>query len=170
MTSSPNALRLYIVRHGETEWSLSSQHTSRTEIDLTKKGEEGATQVGNRLRGVCFSHVFSSPRLRAQRTCFLAALPTNAEIEPDLTEWDYGDYEGRRSVEIRQENPDWNIFIDGCPHGETPAQVSSRADRLITELRALRGNIALFSHGQFSCVLAARWIGLSVLEDRCFIR
>jgi broad specificity phosphatase PhoE len=166
--SSPDRLRLYIIRHGETEWSLSKQHTSRTEIGLTQRGEEEAMQAGERLGTVPFSHVFTSPRQRAQRTCALAGLPTDADIEPDLIEWDYGDYEGRRSIEIRQESPNWNLFIDGCPHGETPAQVSSRADRLIVNLRTLRGNIALFSHGQFACVLAARWIGLSVLEAQHF--
>ncbi len=161
-------LRLYFVRHGETEWSLSGQHTGRTEVPLTARGEEGARELAPVLAGVAFARVLTSPRLRAQRTCALAGLGAKAEIDQDLAEWDYGDYEGRRSSEIHQERPGWNVFRDGCPNGESPAQVSDRADRLLASLRGLSGNIALFSHGHFGRVLATRWIGLPVIEGQHF--
>ena len=161
-------LRLYLVRHGETEWSLSGQHTGRTDIPLTARGEEGARRLAPGLRETPFSHVLTSPLQRARRTCELAGLASTAVIEQDLAEWDYGDYEGRRSVDIRKQRPGWNVFRDGCPGGETTAQVSHRADRLITHLDAMDGNVALFSHGQFGCVLAARWIGLPVAEGQHF--
>jgi broad specificity phosphatase PhoE len=167
--SSAQPLSLYLVRHGQTKWSLSRQHTGRTDIPLTDQGEQDARRLGERLRAVSFSHVFSSPMQRAQRTCTLSGLPSVAEIEPDLSEWDYGDYEGERTVDIRKKQPDWNIFRDGCPKGEMPTQVSARADRLIARLRTLEGNVALFSHGQFSCVLGARWIGLPVIDGPHFL-
>jgi broad specificity phosphatase PhoE len=161
--------RLYLVRHGETAWSLSGQHTGRTDIPLTEKGEQDARELAERLRGVNFSHVFTSPLQRARRTSELAALNRAAEIEPDLAEWDYGDYEGLRSGDIRKARPDWNVFQDGCPRGDSPAQISKRADRLNTRLRTLEGNIALFSHGHFGRVLAARWIGLRVEQAQHFL-
>jgi len=159
---------LFLVRHGETEWSLSGRHTGRTDIPLTEQGEQDARKLGDRLRTTTFLRVFTSPRQRARRTCELAGLTPVADVEPDLAEWDYGDYEGRRSVDIRTARPDWNLFREGCPHGETPAQISERADRLIARLRLLDGNIALFSHGHFGCVLAVRWIGLPVIEGQHF--
>ena len=162
-------LHLYLVRHGETAWSLTHQHTGRTDIPLTEHGEGEAQQLGKRLSGTKFGHVFSSPSRRARRTCALVGLDQDAEIEMDLAEWNYGDYEGRCSADIRRGRPDWNIFRDGCPGGETPGQVSGRADRLIAHLRKLDGNIALFSHGQFGCVLASRWIGLPVIEGPHFV-
>jgi probable phosphoglycerate mutase len=161
-------LILSLIRHGETEWSLSGRHTSRTDIPLTEQGEQEARRLGDRLRTTTFLRVFTSPMQRAQRTCALAGLTPVAEVEPDLGEWNYGDYEGLRSQEIRQARPDWNLFRDGCPRGETPAQVSDRADRLIARLRMLDGDIALFSHGHFGCVLAVRWIGLPVIEGQHF--
>ncbi len=161
-------LQLYFIRHGETEWSLSGQHTGRTDIPLTARGEDEARELGPCLRAIKFARVLTSPRQRAQRTCELAGLGPAVEIEPDLAEWDYGDYEGQRTVDIRKGRPDWNVFRDGCPRGEMPAQVSDRADRLIAHLRALDGNVALFSHGQFGCVLAARWIGLPAIEGQHF--
>ncbi len=161
--------RQYLVRHGETAWSLSGQHTGRTDIPLTEQGEQDARKLANRLRAVSFSRVFSSPLQRALRTCELAGLNKVAEIEPDLTEWDYGDYEGLRPLEIREARPDWNIFRDGCPRGESPDQIAERADRLIARLRALEDNIATFSHGHFGRVLAARWIGLSVRQAQPFL-
>jgi broad specificity phosphatase PhoE len=154
--------RLHVIRHGETAWSLSGQHTSRTDLELIPAGREEAAQLAARLTGVTFNWVFSSPRLRARQTCELAGLGATMEIEPDLAEWDYGDYEGKRAGEIHQLQPDWNIYRDGCPHGESPDQISARADRLIAKLRLLSGNIALVSHGHFSRVLAVRWIGLPV--------
>jgi probable phosphoglycerate mutase len=161
-------LRLYLIRHGETEWSLSGQHTGRTEVLLTARGEQGARALAPVLRETMFTRVLTSPRQRAQRTCERAGLGLAAEIEPDLAEWDYGDYEGLRSAEIHQERPGWNIFRDGCPHGETPEQISGRADRLIARLRAQGGTVALFSHGHFGRVLATRWIGLPVIEGQHF--
>ena len=158
--------RIYLVRHGETEWSLSGQHTGRTDIPLTTRGEDGARKLGQRLRDIPFAHVLSSPRQRARRTWELSGLTPLAEIEPDLAEWDYGDYEGKRSVDILKDRPDWNLFQDGCPGGETPSQISDRADRLIARLRVREKNIALFSHGHFGRVMAARWIGLPVSEAR----
>jgi broad specificity phosphatase PhoE len=162
------ASRIFLVRHGETEWSLSGRHTSRTDIPLTERGERDASALGAELRAVDFGLVLSSPARRARRTRELAGPPGAAEIEPDLVEWGYGEYEGRRTAEIVQERPDWDLFRDGCPGGETPAQVSDRADRLLARLRTRAGNVALFSHGHFGHVLAARWIGLPVLEARRF--
>ncbi len=165
MTDLPRLLsRLYLMRHGETAWSLSGQHTGRTDIPLTEQGEQDARQLAERLHAVEFSRVFTSPLQRARRTCELAGLGEVAEIEPDLVEWDYGDYEGQRPADIRKSRPDWNVFRDGCPGGESPAQASERADRVIARLRTLEGNIALFSHGHFGRVLAARWIGLEIRQ------
>jgi probable phosphoglycerate mutase len=161
--------RIYLIRHGETKWSLSGQHTGRTDIPLTEQGEQDARKLGERLRGLNFSRVFTSPRVRAQLTCELAGLVQAAEIEPDLAEWNYGDYEGKRSPDIFQVSPDWNLFRDGCPNGESPGQISERADRLIARLRALEGNVTLFSHGHFGRVLAARWIGLPVSAAQRFL-
>lgn len=161
--------RIYLVRHGQTAWSISGQHTGRTDIPLTEQGELDTRQLAERLRAVRFSRVFTSPLQRARQTYELAGLKEIAEIEPDLTEWDYGDYEGLRPAEIRKAQPDWNVFRDGCPRGESPTQISERTDRLIARLRALEGNIAIFSHGHFGRVLAARWIGLSVRQAQAFL-
>ncbi len=170
MIDAPSMLsRLYLIRHGETAWSLSGQHTGRTDIPLTKQGEQDARELAEPLRSVSFSRVFSSPRRRAVRTCELAGLGFVAEIDPDLAEWDYGDYEGLRSVDIVKVRPDWNLFRDGCPGGESPVQVLERADRVIARLHALEGNIAIFSHGHFGRVLAARWIGLPVRQAQHFL-
>ena len=160
----PAPLRLYLIRHGETEWSLSGQHTGRTDLALTTRGEDQARALEPMLRAIPFDHVLTSPARRAQRTCALAGLGGSAEVEADLAEWDYGEYEGRTSRDIRQERPGWNVFRDGCSGGESVEAVTLRADRLITRVGALRGNIALFSSGQFGCSLAARWIGLPVLQ------
>ena len=161
--------RLYLVRHGETAWSLSGQHTGRTDIPLTDKGEQDARELAEKLQGVSFSRVFTSPLKRARRTCELAASNKVGEIEPDLVEWDYGDYEGKRAENIRKGRPDWNVFRDGCPNGESPAEVSKRADRLIARLRTLEGDLAIFSHGHFGRVLAARWIGLEIEQAQHFL-
>ena len=161
--------RLYLVRHGETAWSLSGQHTGQTDIPLTEQGEQDARNLVAELRAVRFNRVYSSPLQRARRTCELAGLGEVAEIDPDLTEWNYGDYEGQRPGDIRKRQPNWNVFRDGCPSGESPAQVSERADRLIARLRTLEGNIAIFSHGHFGRVLAARWIGLPVRQAQHFL-
>jgi broad specificity phosphatase PhoE len=162
-------LRLYYIRHGETEWSLSGKHTGATDIPLTANGEAGARALAPWLTRLAFTTVLTSPRQRARRTCDLAGLGAGAEVEPDLAEWDYGDYEGRLSVDIRSQRPGWSVFRDGCPGGESPADIAARADRLIARLSGLSGNVALFSHGHFGAVLAARWIGLPVVEGRHFI-
>ena len=167
-TGTSNALHLYLIRHGETEWSLAGRHTGRTDIPLTRNGEEEARELSRRLPEIPFAHVLSSPLKRALRTCELAGLDTLPEIEADLAEWDYGDYEGLSSLDIRKARPDWDVYRDGCPGGETPAQISARADRLIARLLKLDGNIALFSHGQLGCVLAMRWIGLAANEAQHF--
>ncbi|MEO8268283.1 MAG: histidine phosphatase family protein [Aureliella sp.] len=155
-------LRLFLIRHGETEWSLSGQHSGRADIPLTKNGEEEARQLGDRIRIFSFQHVLTSPLQRAQRTCVLAGLSRDAKVDADLIEWDNGDYESRTSSEIVAQRPGWNLFRDGCPNGEMPEQISARADRLIQRLTRLDGNVALFSHSHLGRVLAARWIGLSV--------
>jgi len=160
-----NSSRLYLIRHGETEWSLSGQYTGSTDLPLTTHGEAAARKVGERLKNVSFAHVLVSPLQRARQTCALAALKPTPVVEPDLTEWDNGDYEGRTPAEIREAQPEWNLFRDGAPNGETPAQISERVDRLIVDLRTLDGNVALFSHGHLCRVLAARWIGLSVEQS-----
>lgn len=167
--NASSTLRIYLVRHGETEWSRSGRHTGRTELSLTPNGEEEARELGKHLRDIPFARVLASPLKRALQTCELAGLNQPCEIEPDLAEWDYGDYEGLRSADIRKERPDWNIYREGCPRGETPAQVSARVDRLVARLRGLDSNIALFAHGQISSVLAVRWIGLALTQAEHFV-
>jgi broad specificity phosphatase PhoE len=161
-------LRLHLIRHGETAWSLSGRHTGRTELPLTPHGEGMARDLAPLLGAAAFTLVLTSPRLRSRRTCELAGLGDAAVIEPDLAEWDYGDYEGLRGAQIRAVRPDWDIWRDGCPGGETPADAGSRADRLIARLQGLRGDVALFSHGHFGRLMAVRWIGLRVFEGGHF--
>jgi probable phosphoglycerate mutase len=161
-------MKLCLVRHGETAWSLSGQHTGVTDLSLTSRGEEESRSLAPRLRSLVFAHVLVSPRLRARQTCELAGLAAASEVEPDLSEWDYGLYEGLRSADIRRNHPDWNIWRDGCPGGESPADVSERADRLIARLCTMQGTVALFTHGQFGAALAVRWIGLMLVEGRHF--
>ncbi len=151
-------MAIYLIRHGETEWSRSGRHTGSTDIPLTEQGAQMASALAPLLAGVRFASVLVSPRQRAQDTCRLAGLGRDARIEPDLAEWDYGDYEGLRSTEIQAARPDWDIWRDGCPGGESPAAVSARADRLVARLRALPGDVAVFSHGHFGRVLTARWL------------
>ncbi len=155
-------LRLYFMRHGETAWSISGQHSGRADIPLTKNGEEEARQLGDRIRIFSFDYVLTSPLQRARRTCELANLSRDANVDANLIEWDNGDYESRTRAEIEIERPGWNLFRDGCPNGEMPEQISARVDRLIERLTKLDGNVALFSHSHLGRVLAARWIGLSV--------
>jgi broad specificity phosphatase PhoE len=171
VTSEPRSIsypRIYFIRHGETAWSLSGRHTGSSDIPLTENGVVQSRRLQPLLQSVSFAHVLISPRQRARQTCALAGLAHAAEIEPNLAEWDYGAYESLSTAEIRKTAPDWNIFRDGCPGGETAAQVSARADCLIARLSGLGGDIALFSHGQFGCVLAARWIGLAVIDGQHF--
>jgi probable phosphoglycerate mutase len=158
---------VYLARHGETAWTVSKQHTGVTDIPLTPRGEENARKLGERLRGKHFAHVLTSPSQRARRTCELAGFPSPV-VDADLVEWNYGAYEGRTTAEIQQERPDWKIFRDGCPGGESVAQVGARADRVLTRLRALDGDVLVFSSGHFSRVLAARWCGLEPNAGRVF--
>ena len=151
---------IYLARHGETAWSLSGQHTGLTDLPLTERGECTARRLGERLKELILTRVFTSPLQRARRTCELAGFGAVAEVDRDLVEWDYGQYEGRRTVEIQAERPDWQLFRDGCPGGESPAQVAARADRIVDRVRAVQGNVLLFSSGHFMRVLAARWLGL----------
>jgi len=150
---------LHVARHGETEWTKSGQHTGLTDLPLTERGERDALRLGERLKGLAFAHVFTSPLQRGSRTCEIAGFGGVAKRDPDLVEWDYGAYEGRRTVEIRAERPDWHLFRDGCPDGETPAQIGARADRVIARVRALDANVLVFSSADFLRVLAARWLG-----------
>jgi probable phosphoglycerate mutase len=159
---------LYLARHGETAWTVSGQHTGRTDIPLTERGERNARRLGERLRGLTFAHVFTSPLRRAARTCELAGFGP-ATVDADLVEWNYGAYEGRTSADIRKENPDWQLFRDGCPGGESLADVGARADRVLARLRPLEGNVLLFSSGHFLRVLAARWLGLDPSAGRFFL-
>lgn len=148
--------KVYLARHGETQWTITRQHTGRTDIPLTADGEEDAKLIGRRLAHLKFTKVFSSPLQRARRTCELAGF-TNVEIDPDLLEWDYGDFEGLKTTEIRERNPKWDLFADGAPNGETGAQIALRADRIVSKLLAQTGNVLVFAHGHYLRVLAARW-------------
>src|SRR5262245_20056455 len=160
---------VYLARHGETAWTLSGQHTGLTDLPLTERGERNARNLGERLRGLTFPKVLTSPLVRAARTCELAGFGGVAEVDRDLVEWDYGDYEGRRTGEVHAQRPDWQLFRDGCPGGETPEQVGVRADRVVRRARAIQGNVLLFSSGHFLRVLAARWLGLEPGAGRYFL-
>ena len=161
---------VYIARHGDTAWTLSGQHTGLTDLPLTPNGEQNARRLGDRLKGLKFDKVLTSPLQRASRTCELAGFGDVAETDPDLVEWNYGQYEGRRSAEILAERPDWQLFRDGCPGGESPSQISERADRMVQRIRAIAGNVLLFSSGHFIRVLAARWLELgSIAAGQYFL-
>ncbi len=151
---------IYLARHGETAWSITGQHTGVTDLPLTDRGERNAVRLGERLAGLVFTKVFTSPLQRAARTCELAGFGAIAEVDRDLVEWNYGDYEGLRTVEIRANRPDWHLFRDGCPNGESPEQVGARADRVVSRVRAVKGDVLIFSSGHFLRVLGARWLGL----------
>jgi broad specificity phosphatase PhoE len=157
---SETLLVIYVARHGETAWSLTGQHTGLTDLPLTERGERNARQLGERLKGLSFAKVFTSPLQRVFRTCELAGFGAVAEVDRNLLEWDYGQYEGRRTAEIRAERPGWQLFRDGCPGGELPAQVAARADHVVSSVREFRGDVLLFSSGHFIRMLAVRWIGL----------
>jgi probable phosphoglycerate mutase len=151
---------VYLARHGETAWTISHQHTGRTDLPLTARGEDNAWGLHERLRGVVFDRVFVSPLRRARQTCLLAGFAEHAVAVADLTEWDYGKYEGLTTAEIRRERPGWSLFRDGCPGGESVTAVGARADRVIGRLRLTPGRTLVFGHGHFFRVLAARWVGL----------
>jgi broad specificity phosphatase PhoE len=159
---------VFLARHGETEWSLSGQHTGLTDLPLTHHGEINATRLGERLQGMTFDHVFTSPLKRAMRTCELAGFGDRAVVDPDLVEWDYGAYEGKTTPQIREARPGWQLFRDGCPDGESVNQVVARADRVIAKLRSDQGRTLLFSSGHFLRMLAARWVGGTADAGRWF--
>ena len=159
---------LWLIRHGETAWSLSGAHTGRTDIPLTPQGEEKAAKIGDKLDGQAFDLVLVSPLERARRTCQIAGYGGQAQIEPDLLEWNYGAYEGRTTAEIRKDRPDWSLFRDGVPNGETIEQVAQRARRVIARAVASGGSTALFAHGHILRILAACWLELPPDDARLF--
>ena len=166
MTTLPT---ISLARHGDTAWSLSGQHTGLTDLPLNEQGERNAQRLGERLRGLHFAKVFTSPLQRAARTCELAGFGSGAEVDRDLVEWNYGEYEGRTTVDIHKERPGWFLFDDGCPGGESPAQIGARADRVVGRLRAVAGDVLVFSSGHFLRVLTARWLGLAPAAARYFL-
>ena len=160
---------VYLARHGETAWTISRQHTRLTDLPLTAQGEAEAVRLRDRLGGLTFAAVFTSPLRRGSRTCELAGFGAMATVEPDLVEWNYGAYEGRTSAEIHAERPDGELFRDGCPGGESPEQIGARADRVVRRVRAIDGNTLLFSSGHVLRVFAARWLGLEPGAGRYFL-
>jgi probable phosphoglycerate mutase len=166
---SNNFPSVYLGRHGETAWTVTGQHTGRTDLPLTEHGERNARQLRERLGGLSFAKVFASPLKRVMQTCELAGFASVAQIDGDLVEWEYGDYEGRLTADILAERPGWELFRDGCPGGESPQQVAARADRVVERLRAVADNVLLFSSGHFLRMLAARWTGLEALHARALM-
>ncbi len=164
----PPLPRLFLIRHGDTDWTEGHKHTGVTDIPLNARGELHAAQLGQRLRSESFSRVFVSPLRRARRTCELAGFASRAEVNADLTEWNYGEDEGRFTSEIQRLRPHWSLFRDGAPGGESPDQVAARADRFIRLARTLTGDVAAFSSGQIMRMVAARWLGLIPLDGKCF--
>ena len=160
--------QIYLIRHGETAWSRSGQHTGRTDVPLTERGELQAKHLRGLLRAIRFSQVLASPLQRARRTCELAGLGAAMRVEQNLSEWDYGQYEGLTNAQIRTQHADWDVFRDGCPGGESTAHMCARVDALLSQLRAMPGRVALFSHGHFLRALAVRWIELPLLRGRHF--
>jgi len=160
---------IHLARHGETAWTITGQHTGLTDLPLTARGECNARLLGERLSGMKFAKVLTSPLRRAVRTCELAGFGSAAEIDHDLVEWDYGDYESRLTADILRERPDWQLFRDGCPGGESPQQVADRADRIVDSVRAISGDVLIFSSGHFLRVLAMRWIGVDPINGRSLV-
>lgn len=159
---------IWLVRHGETEWSLSGQHTGTTDIPLTEKGEQQAVQIGEFLQGRNFAAVLTSPLARARETCRLAGFDENAKLEPNLREWDYGDYEGRTTKDIRKVRPGWSLWADGVPNGESIEQVAARAQAVINDAAANAGDVLLFAHGHVLRILICCWLGLPPQDGRLF--
>ena len=159
--------KIYLVRHGETAWTISGQHTGHTDIPLTKNGEEAAKALNLKLRNLNILKVFSSPLLRSRQTAELSGFRASIEIDNNLMEWDYGDFEGRRTADIRLEYPKWRLFEDGCPNGETLKEVADRADRVISRIRAINSNLLIFAHRDILRIVIMRWIGLNAVEARC---
>jgi probable phosphoglycerate mutase len=160
---------IYLARHGETAWSLSGQHTGLTDLPLTARGECNARRLGERLKTLEFARVFTSPLQRAKRTCEFAGFGARAEVDRDLVEWNYGAYEGLTSAEIRVKRPEWQIFRDGFPGGESFEDIGARADRVIQRIRSIEGAVLLFSSGHFLRILTARWLGLAPQDARYFL-
>jgi probable phosphoglycerate mutase len=160
--------RLFLLRHGNTDWSDSRKHTGRTDIPLNASGEQHARLLGQRLKGERFVRAFVSPLFRVRRTCELAGFAEHAEVSPDLTEWDYGDYEGLLTTDVHRTRPDWYLYRDGAPNGESPKQVADRADRFINLVRPINGDVAAFSSAQIIRMIAARWLGLPPLAAKYF--
>jgi probable phosphoglycerate mutase len=154
--------RLYLIRHGNTDWSETHRFTGRTDLPLNARGEQNARLLTARLNGLSFAHVFTSPLQRARKTCELAGFGSAAEVDPDLFEWDYGQFEGRDSIEVRREKPGWELFRDGAPGGESTQHIAARADRFISNVRQINGDVAAFSSGHICRVIAARWINQSL--------
>jgi broad specificity phosphatase PhoE len=155
---------LWVVRHGETEWSASGRHTSRTDVPLTEQGRAAAAQLGARLTGISFARVLTSPLTRARETCALAGLGDRAEVVEDLREWDYGADEGLTTAQIREDRAGWTVWADGPRGGESADEVGARADRIVATVRSIEGRVLAFSHGHMSRVIGARWLGLPVTE------
>ncbi len=166
---SETFLMAYLARHGETAWTITGQHTGLTDLPLTERGETNAQRLGARLTGIPFDRVFTSPLRRARRTCELAGFAQVAALDQDLLEWNYGSYEGRLTVDILRERPDWQLFRDGCPGGESAEQVAERADRVVARVRRVAGNVLLFSSGHFLRVLATRWIGIAPINGQALM-
>ena len=160
---------VYLARHGETAWTISGQYTGLTDLPLTERGERNARRLEERLRGLGFAKVFTSPLQRVSRTCELAGFAAAAEIDRNLLEWNYGEYEGRLSSDVHKKHPDWQLFRDGCPGGESPNDVAMRADRAVERVRAVEGNVLVFSSGHFLRAFAARWLGLDVVHGKHFV-
>lgn len=160
---------VYLARHGETAWSLSGQHTGLTDLPLTGRGECNARKLGERLRGLELARVFTSPLQRAKRTCELAGFGSRAEVDRDLVEWNYGQYEGLTTADIRARHPNWEIFRDGFPGGESFDEIGARADRVVDRVRSIDGAVLLFSSGHFLRFLAARWLGMEPQGARHFL-
>jgi broad specificity phosphatase PhoE len=160
---------VYLARHGNTAWTHSGQHTGLTDLPLTPDGERNAVRLGERLKGLTFAKVFTSPLQRAARTCELAGFGAVAETDGDLMEWNYGKYEGLTSAQVLEQRPDWDLFRDGCPGGESPQQIGERADLVAQRIRSVTGDVLLFSSGHFIRVLAACWLGVGPAGGRYFL-
>ena len=160
--------RLFLARHGDTAWTDSHQRTGRTDLPLNERGEERARQIGEQLQRFDFVRVFTSPLQRASKTCELAGFRTVAQVDPDLVEWDYGRFEGTLTKDILKERPDWKLFRDGCPDGESPRDVAARADGFIARVRGIEGDVLAFSSGHIIRMIAARWLGLPPVAGRFF--
>ena len=160
---------VYLARHGNTAWTHSGQHTGLTDLPLTADGERNAVRLGERLKGLTFAKVYTSPLQRAARTCELAGFGSVAEIDPNLVEWNYGNYEGLTSKQILEQRPDWDLFRDGCPGGESPQQIGERAYHVVQRIRSVAGDVLLFSSGHFIRVLAGCWLGVGPTGGRFFL-